>query len=96
MPAVAAVSAEVPEPLISPVRVVAPVPPLATGKVPVTPVDNGRPVALVSVAADGVPRFGVTSAGELERTRLPVPVEVAVPVPPEEAAKGVVSVSVDK
>jgi hypothetical protein len=29
---------------------------LVTGRFPVTPVDNGRPVALVSVILDGVPR----------------------------------------
>lgn len=33
-----------------------PVPPLPTGRVPVTPVVNGRPVALVSVKVVGVPR----------------------------------------
>ena len=37
------------------VNVAAPLPPLATPSVPVTPVDNGRPVALVSVPLDGVP-----------------------------------------
>ena len=41
---------------------------------PLTPVAMGRPVALVSVAADGVPRFGVTSVGELAKTKEPVPV----------------------
>lgn len=35
---------------------VMPVPPLATGRVPVTPVVSGRPVALVKVPLDGVPR----------------------------------------
>lgn len=64
MPAVAAVKALVPLPLTIPVSVVAPVPPLATGSVPVTPVERGRPVAFVSVAADGVPRFGVVIVGE--------------------------------
>ena len=38
-----------------PVEVVTPVPPLATGSVPVTPVDKGSPVALVRTTADGVP-----------------------------------------
>jgi hypothetical protein len=42
-----------------PVLVVTPVPPFATGKVPVTPVVRGRPVACVSVADEGVPRLGV-------------------------------------
>jgi hypothetical protein len=35
---------------------VRPVPPLATGNVPVTPVVNGRPVPLVSVTEAGVPK----------------------------------------
>ena len=64
------------------VSVVAPVPPLATGSVPVTPVVKGKPVALVNVAAEGVPRFGVVSVGEDARTRLPVPVAAVAPVPP--------------
>ena len=41
---------------------------------PLTPVAMGRPVALVSVAADGVPRFGVTSVGDVAKTNEPVPV----------------------
>lgn len=56
VPAVAAVNADVPLPLSTPVSVVAPVPPLPTGKVPVTPVDRGRPVKLVAVPDDGVPK----------------------------------------
>ena len=76
--------------LPDPVLVVTPVPPLATGNVPVTPVVNGNPVAFVSVKADGVPRFGVVSVGEVERTTLPVPVLVVTPVPPSATATGVV------
>ena len=41
---------------------------------PLTPVLIGNPVALVSVAADGVPKLGVTSVGEVANTRLPDPV----------------------
>ena len=41
---------------------VMPVPPLATGRVPVTPVVRGRPVALVSVADTGVPRAALISS----------------------------------
>lgn len=54
----------------------APVPELrfATGRLPVTPVDNGRPVALVRTTAEGVPRAGVTSVGEFANTFAPVPV----------------------
>ena len=36
--------------------VAVPLPPLATGKTPVTPVVNGRPVRLVAVPEDGVPK----------------------------------------
>ena len=36
--------------------VAVPVPPLATGSKPVTPVVNGKPVALVNVPLDGVPK----------------------------------------
>jgi hypothetical protein len=35
---------------------VVPVPPLLTGSVPVTPVDKGKPVRLVAVPLDGVPK----------------------------------------
>jgi hypothetical protein len=34
-----------------------------TGRLPVTPVDNGRPVQLVKTPDVGVPRIGVTSVG---------------------------------
>jgi hypothetical protein len=50
------------------------VPPLAVGKVPVTPVVRGRPVALVNVALVGVPNTGVTNVGEVAKTAEPVPV----------------------
>ena len=56
------------------VSVVAPVPPLATGKVPVTPVVNGRPVTLVITPDVGVPRRGVTKVGLVANTKAPVPV----------------------
>ena len=65
-----------------PVEVVTPVPPLATASVPVTPVDSGKPVQLVSVPLVGVPRMGVTSVGDVARTFAPDPVEVVTPVPP--------------
>jgi len=68
--------------LPEPVEPVTPVPPLATGSVPVTPVVKGKPVALVSVADVGVPSMGVTSVGLVERTLLPEPVEAVTPVPP--------------
>ena len=56
------------------VPAVSPVPPLATGSVPVTPVVSGKPVALVKTRVVGVPRFGVTRVGEVAKTFTPVPV----------------------
>ena len=49
-------------------------PPLAIGNTPVTPVVKGKPVALVSTAADGVPKAGVTSVGDVANTAEPEPV----------------------
>ena len=46
-----------------PVAAVAAVPPLAIGKVPVTPVVNGKPVTLVITPDAGVPSAGVVSIG---------------------------------
>jgi len=73
----------VPNNVATPVpKEVMPVPPLATGKVPVTPVDRGNPVPLVNTTAEGVPRLGVVKTGLVDNTTLPVPVEVVTPVPP--------------
>ena len=47
---------------------------------PLTPVLIGRPVALVNVAADGVPKLGVTRTGLFENTKLPVPVSSEIKV----------------
>lgn len=47
---------------------------------PDTPVEIGRSVALVRVAKDGVPIFGVTNTGELENTKFPVPVSSEIKV----------------
>lgn len=68
------------------------VPPLAIGKVPVTPVESGRPVALVSVPLDGVPSAPpfTTNAPALpvltpRAVTTPVPVVMvdgALPTPP--------------
>ena len=41
---------------------------------PLTPVEIGRPVALVKVADDGVPSAGVTSVGDVANTAEPLPV----------------------
>lgn len=70
-----------------PVEDVTPVPPLATGRVPVTPVVIGRPVQVVNTPLVGVPSNGVTSVadeivGLVPNTTAPVPVEVVTPVPP--------------
>lgn len=70
-----------------PVDVVTPVPPLATGSVPVTPVVKGKPVHEVKVPEEGVPRTGVTNVGEVLNTLLPEPVEVVTPVPPAKTGK---------
>jgi hypothetical protein len=61
------------------VSVVKLVPPLATGKVPVTPVVNGKPVALVNVPLAGVPSTGAVNVGDaivglVAKTFEPVPV----------------------
>ena len=45
-----------------------------TGRLPVTPVVNGSPVALVSTPDAGVPRAGVTNVGLVANTAAPVPV----------------------
>ena len=69
--------------LPEPVEVVTPVPPLATGKVPVTPVVKGNPVQLVKVPEDGVPKTGVVSVGLVSvlLVSVSVPAKVAkVPV----------------
>ena len=62
-------------------------PPLAIGRVPVTPVVSGSPVQLVSVPLVGVPRTGVTSVGlvlfaleEIAVAMLPNSVSNSVPL----------------
>jgi hypothetical protein len=61
---------------------VKPVPPFAIGKVPVTPVLNGKPVALVKTPLAGVPKAGVTRVGDVFKTTDPDPVDAVTPVPP--------------
>jgi hypothetical protein len=68
-----------------------PVPPLAIGSVPVTPVVKGKPVALVSVTEDGVPSAGVTNVGEVAITLAPVPVNVLKSVYPNSQSAAVVN-----
>ena len=79
--------------LPEPVEVVTPVPPRATDNVPVVPATIGSPVALVNVAADGVPRSGVVNDGEFKcvfcwatfvpslHTAIVLPAGMATPVP---------------
>jgi hypothetical protein len=62
--------------------VVAPVPPFAIARVPVTPVVKGRPVAFVNVAAEGVPKLGVVNVGLVARTTDPEPVVANSPTVP--------------
>jgi hypothetical protein len=71
--------AHVPSPLQNVVPL-APEPELRfdTDKFPVTPVDNGSPVALVKVALVGVPSMGVTKVGEVLYTNTPVPVSLLI------------------
>jgi hypothetical protein len=64
------------------VYVVCPVPPFATARVPVIPVERGNPVQLVNIPDEGVPSAGVTSAGLVDNTTAPDPVDVVPPVPP--------------
>jgi hypothetical protein len=54
---------------------------------PDTPVEIGKPVTLVKVPEAGVPKAGVTSEGLLDKTTLPVPVDVTTPVPPFDTAR---------
>ena len=53
---------------------VAPVPPLATPRVPVTPDVRGNPVQFVRTPDVGVPSRGVTRVGLVAKTSAPVPV----------------------
>jgi hypothetical protein len=89
VPAAVIPAAEVPLPYTTPfkVSVATPVPPLATGKVPVTPVVKGKPVHEVKVPEEGVPRTGVTKVGLVDNTLLPEPVDVVTPVPPANTGK---------
>ena len=56
------------EPVLTAKAVATPVPS------PETPVEIGRPVAFVKVAAEGVPRLGVVRLGEVASTMPPEPV----------------------
>ena len=51
-----------------------PVPPFAIPKMPVTPDVKGKPVKLVAIPAEGVPKSGVTKIGETDKTMFPDPV----------------------
>ena len=49
---------------------------------PDTPVEIGKPVALVNVAADGTPKSGVVNAGDVVMATLPVPLMAYSPSVP--------------
>jgi hypothetical protein len=54
---------------------------LVTGRLPVTPVVRGRPVALVRVPEDGVPRAPpLVTKAPMEPTLMPMAVRTPVPV----------------
>jgi hypothetical protein len=67
--------------------VVAPVPPFAIGKVPVTPVVNGKPVAFVNTPDAGVPNAGAVKVGEVKVLLVNVSVPARVAKVPEAAGK---------
>ena len=73
-----------------PVDVVTPVPPLATGRVPVTPVVRGKPVQLVSTPLAGVPKAGVVKLGD---TRVNPDTEVVVVPSVREVEPSVIAVA---
>ena len=76
---------------------VLPVPPLATGRVPVTPVVSGNPVALVSVPEAGVPKappFNTGAPAEPTLTAKAVATPVPNPEIPVDTGKPVAFVSV--
>jgi hypothetical protein len=51
---------------------------LATGNAPVTPVDNGKPVALVNIPLVGVPKTGATSVLLVSVSVVALPTRVSV------------------
>ena len=82
-------------PLIFPTVVAACVPVTSPAKFPVKEVavvavaalppilnPDAIPVIFVPTKVDGVPKLGVVNVGEVDKTTLPVPVLVVVPVPP--------------
>ena len=60
---------------------------VAVAALPVVFWFNVGNVQLAKLPDDGVPRAGVTSAGLLDSTTLPEPVDVVTPVPPEATAR---------
>jgi hypothetical protein len=60
---------------------------LANGKIPVTPVVNGKPVALVKVPEAGVPNTGAVKVGEVKVLFVKVSVPAKVAKVPEAAGK---------
>ena len=85
-----------PNKMLPELRLGAPVPPLLTGRMPVTPVDKGKPVALVKTSVVGVPKLGVIKVGEVAKTFCPVPVLVVTKRLPEAVVWMVPAVREDK
>ena len=69
-----------------------PVPPLAIGKIPVTPAVNGNPVALVNTPDAGVPKAGVVKIGLVNVLLVKVSVPANVAKVPVAAGKVIVVV----
>jgi hypothetical protein len=67
--------------------VVWPVPPLAIGSAPVTPVLNGKPVAAVNTKVVGVPKLGVVKIGDVKVLLVNVSVPAKVAKVPDAAGK---------
>ena len=68
-------------PIVSVALLLTPVPPLAAGRIPVTPVVSGKPVALVSVPEEGVPSAPpLTTKAPAEPVLTPSAVTTPVPV----------------
>ncbi len=67
--------------------VVAPVPPFAIGKVPVTPVVKGKPVAFVNTPDAGVPKAGAVKVGEVKVLFVKVSVPAKVAKVPDAAGR---------
>lgn len=71
---------------------VAPVPPFAIGKIPITPLVNGKPMALVNVPEAGMPNAGAVKMGAVKVLFVKVSVPAKVAKVPEAPGKVIVVV----